>query len=62
MTTPLSRKGAERFRSEEPVYGCRCHACGSRLDVLVRIEPQAEGPPVTYYACERCSHVLICNL
>lgn len=39
--------------------GARCHHCGGRFSVLVRVEPQTNGPPVTYYACERCAHVVV---
>jgi hypothetical protein len=47
-----------RGRFASPHWG-RCHLCAGRLNVLVRIEPQTNGQPVTYYACEQCGHVLV---
>ena len=62
MTVPLSRDElAPRIKHDTPVYGRCCHLCGGRLEVLVRVEPQVNGQPVTYYACERCAHVLVRN-
>jgi len=37
----------------------RCHVCGGSLGLLVRVDPQTTGQPVTYYACERCAQVLV---
>lgn len=52
---------AGRVRAPASPHWGRCHLCEGRLKVLVRIEPQVNGQPVIYYACEQCAHVLVRN-
>jgi transposase len=62
MSRPLPRdQDSEAERSEVRQLGSegRCDNCGGRLDLLVRVEPQTNGQPVTYYACDRCDQVLV---
>jgi hypothetical protein len=58
---PPANQNSETEWSEAGSSGgeSRCHICGGRLDLLVHVEPQTNGRPVTYYACERCDQVLV---
>jgi len=39
-----------------------CPACGGRLAVLVRLKTNEELPPIAYFKCERCAHILIAEV
>jgi len=39
--------------------GGQCPICDGQLGLLVHVEPQTNGRPVTYYACERCEQILV---
>ena len=49
----------ERAEGDPSGSAGRCHSCGGRLDLLVHVEPQANGRPVNYYTCERCAQVMV---
>lgn len=61
MTLPLLENEEDKKGSRAAAlpHGGRCHVCGGRLGVLVSVKPEAYGPPVTYYACDRCAQVLV---
>jgi hypothetical protein len=52
-------ENSENQQTEATSLGSRCYNCGGRLDLLVRVEPQTNGRPVTYYACARCAQVMV---
>jgi hypothetical protein len=61
MTLPLLKNEEDNEHPKAaalPHWG-RCHLCGGKLGVLVRVAPETNGPPVIYYACERCAQVLV---
>lgn len=61
MTMPPLDNSEETSQSETdaaPHWG-RCHLCSGQLGVVVRVESPIKGQPVTYYACEQCTHVLV---
>lgn len=59
--TPPKDENSENQQTEASSLGrgSRCHNCGGRLDLLVRVEPQTNGRPVTYCACDRCAQVMV---
>lgn len=61
MSMPLSEgeEEAKQPSQDTSPHGGRCHVCGGKLGVLVRVEPETNGPAVIYYTCERCDQVLV---
>lgn len=59
MITLLAEEMIESSDEDAPRQGIHCHHCSGRFSVLVRVEPRTSGPPVTYYACERCAHIMV---
>jgi hypothetical protein len=61
MIMPPTEEITELSSADAPREGSRCHLCDGRIGILVSVQPQTNGQPVTYYACEQCGHVLVCK-
>lgn len=48
MIIPLSKEATAPTSAQVPPEGGSCQLCRSRLRVVVRVEPKADGQPTTY--------------
>lgn len=59
MIIPLSKEVGVPANAQAPREGGSCQLCRGRIRVLVRVEPQTDGQPITYYACDGCGQILV---